>query len=259
MKLALDCIAGLLDRSASDDRSFPPTLLFEEGWMLRLVLNWFSTNETDGHDLSFDEDAEWFSEAHLPSTFLPRKRGDKHSEGYTHADGAIGHFRIGSTGQADLSLLQNATQFKVVEAKMFSKLSRGTTHAPRYNQAARNVGCIAEILRLADREPSEMRSIGFYVLAPREQIEQGVFKRQMTHSSIEETVKERVDNYDKPKTDWYDTWFLPTLRHIDLKCISWEDVAEYILSRDPTFGESLSEFYSHCLRFNRPQGAVTHR
>ena len=90
-------------------------------------------------------------------------------------------------------------------------------------------------------------------------IEQGVFKRQMTYGSIEETVKERVDNYDEPNTNWYEAWLRPTLRSIDLKCISWEDVTEYILSHDPTFGESLSEFYSHCLKFNRPQDAVTHR
>lgn len=227
--------------------------------MLRLVLDWFSSHKNNSHNFSFDEDAGWFSEAHLPSTFLPRYRGDKHSEGYTHADGVIGHFRIGSTGQADFLLLPDATQFKVVEAKMFSKLSRGTTHAPRYNQGARNVGCIAEILRLADRVPSDMRSLGFYVLAPKEQIEQGVFKQQMTHSAIEETVKERVNNYDEPKTDWYETWFLPTLSCIDVECISWEDVVDSIFSNDPAFGESLSEFYSHCLKFNRPQGAVTRR
>ena len=72
MKLALDRITGLLDRSAFDDRSFPPTLLFEEGWMLRLVLDWFSSHKNNSHNFSFDEDAGWFSEAHLPSTFLPR-------------------------------------------------------------------------------------------------------------------------------------------------------------------------------------------
>ncbi len=42
MDKALDCISELLRLAESDDRPFPRTLLFEEGWMLRLVLQWFT-------------------------------------------------------------------------------------------------------------------------------------------------------------------------------------------------------------------------
>ena len=221
--------------------------------MLRLVLEWFSSNRTSDHAFSFDADARWFSEALLASTFLPRYRGDKYAEGYTHADGVIGHFEIGIEAQANLSLLPDATSFKVVEAKMFSKLSKGTTHAPRYNQAARNVACMAEILRLADCKPSDLSALGFYVLAPKEQIEAGVFKGQIGRASVEKTVKDRVENYDQPKGEWFEAWFLPTLQSIKLKCISWEETTEFIGAHEPTYGHDLSEFYSHCLRFNRPQ------
>ncbi len=253
MKLALDNISALLRRAISDDPSFPPTLLFEEGWMMRLVLEWFSANRTVNHPLSFDETATWFSEARLASTFLPRYRGDTYAEGYTHADGVIGHFEIGRAGQADLSVLPDATELKVVEAKMFSKLSKGTTHAPRYNQAARNVACIAEILRLADRKPSKFQSLGFYVLAPKEQIDAGVFARFLTKQSLERVVRERVEDYADPKVDWFEDWFLPTMERIVAKCISWEDVTEFVAKHDPTFGQDLFEFYSHCLRYNRPR------
>lgn len=226
--------------------------------MLRLVLEWFSTNRNINHFLSFDETATWFSEARLASTFLPRRRGDKQAEGYTHADGVIGHFKIGSAGQSDLTVLRDATELKVVEAKMFSKLSKGTTHAPRYNQAARNVACIAEILQIAKRKPDELQSLGFYVLAPKEQIDAGVFGDQLEKQSLEEVVWERVDGYEVsgdevPKEVWFKECFLPTLERIETKCISWEDVTEFVATHDPAFGRDLKEFYSLCLRYNRPQ------
>ena len=253
MNLALDRITFLLSETASDKPCFPPTLLFEEGWMLRLVLDWFSSNRTEDHVLAFDKTARWFSEARLASTFLPRFRGDKHAEGYTHADGVLGHFSISPSGHAFLSVSPDATLLKVVEAKMFSKLSRGTTHAPRYNQAARNVACIAEILRRANRKPSELRSLGFYVLAPKEQIEDGVFRRELESESIKEIVGERVERYDKPKTEWFEDWFLPMLEHIQIGCISWEDIITYIQAVDAEFGQALSGFYVQCLKHNRPR------
>lgn len=252
MKSALDRIAFLLSETTTDKPCFPPTLLFEEGWMLRLVLDWFSSNPTEDHVLAFDENARWFSEARLASTFLPRFRGDKHAEGYTHADGVIGHFSISPSGHAYLSVSPDATLLKVVEAKMFSKLSRGTTHAPRYNQAARNVACIAEILRRANRKPSELRSLGFCVLAPKEQIEGGVFRGELESKSIEETVGERVESYDGPKTEWFEGWFLPTLEHIQIGCIGWEEVITFIQAVDPEFGQALAGFYAQCLKHNRP-------
>lgn len=254
MNLALETIFDNLKKAATDDRVFPPTLLFEEGWMMRLVLSWFHSQKPPGYELSFDSDARWYSEARLASTFLARYRGDKHAEGYTHADGVIGHFNIGDTGQADLSLAPDAKIFQVVEAKMFSHLSPGTTHARNYNQAARNVACMAELLRLTDQKPSDIGSLSFSVMAPKEQIDQGIFVRQMTYSSIEETVGDRVKNYDEPKSDWFDNWFMPTLESIRIKCISWEDIIEFITASDQSFGNDLSEFYVECLKYNRPKG-----
>lgn len=117
MSLAIDAITELFRRLESDAPPFPPTLLFEEGWMLRLVLHWFASTKTSDHDLSFASNSRWFSEARLASAFLSRHQGDKQAEGYTHADGVIGHFRIGETGRAELTLEADAQQFIVVEAK----------------------------------------------------------------------------------------------------------------------------------------------
>jgi hypothetical protein len=68
-------------RAASGGRPlFPPTLLYNEGWLLRLVLDWFSRHDVQGHPLSFRAWARWFSEALLPSAFLARHRGDRLAE-----------------------------------------------------------------------------------------------------------------------------------------------------------------------------------
>lgn len=138
-------IAELLSMSVGPGRVFPPTELYNEGWMLRLVLDWFSRTPDCNYELRFLDGSGWYSEALLPSAFLSRKRGDVLAESWTHADGVVGHFSIGENGAGDLSLKDGATQFVVVEAKMFSKLSAGVTNARYFNQAARNVACIAEI------------------------------------------------------------------------------------------------------------------
>ena len=241
----------MLGRSTSSDRVFPATLLFEEGWMLRLVLDWFAVHRTVDHPLAFDASARWFSEAILTPPFLPRYRGDPHGEGFTHADGAIGHFQIGSTGQANLSLDANSTMLKVTEAKMFSALSPGTTRVPGYNQAARNVACLAETVRLAGLDPTAMTDLGFFVLAPDQQIERGVFRDAMDSQSVEAVVRQRVDAYDEPKRDWFETSFLPVLRCIRLDCLSWESLVDFIGDHDPDFGADLKGYYASCLTYNQ--------
>ena len=77
MDTALNLIAHLVAQADADDPPFPRTLVFEEGWMLRLVVQWFSQSEVTDHELSFASGARWFSEGRLASVYLPRYRGDK--------------------------------------------------------------------------------------------------------------------------------------------------------------------------------------
>ena len=151
--MVFDRIRVLLESCSDEIPLFPPTLIYNEGWLLRLVLDWFSRNKIPNHPLNFQEDARWFSEALLPSAFLSRFRGDPLAENWTHADGVVGHFSIGDQGKADLSLRHDATQLLVLEAKMFSELSSGVTNAGYFNQAARNVACIAEVFHRVNMFP----------------------------------------------------------------------------------------------------------
>jgi hypothetical protein len=96
------------------------------------------------------------------------------------------------------------------------------------------------------------------VLAPHEQIALHVFRRELSIDSIREKVAHRVSEYDaspdrENKQQWLQHWFLPTLSHMKIECLSWEELIEAIATNDSRFGSELSKFYSECLKFNRIQ------
>jgi hypothetical protein len=140
----------------------------------------------------------------------------------------------------------------VIEAKMFSKLSSGVKNASYYNQAARNVACIADVLRRVDKKPMELSSLGFYFLAPKSQIDDGIFEQQMTRKHIKETVERRIKEYDVSKDDWRQNWFMPTIDNIDIQTVSWEEIITKIKETDLSSWQALNNFYNLCLQFNRP-------
>lgn len=244
----------MLDSLASDSPRFPPTILYNEGWLLRLSLDWFSKHEvSEHHPLAFSAGSCWFSEALLPSAFLPRQRGDKLAESWTHADGIVGNIKIANKAKAALQLQPDANDFVVLEAKIFSKLSSGVTNARFFDQAARNVACVAEVLRLAGRRPGDMTKLCFCVLAPKSQIDQGIFGKELDSTSIRKKVEQRVAMYDGEKRHWLDTWFVPTLERIKLECLSWEEINDLILRMDPENGKGMRNFYELALKFNRQE------
>lgn len=252
--MTIDRIAHLLEKSNTADRNFPPTDLYNEGWMLRLVLDWFSGNRNLKHELNFPVDARWYSEALLPSAFKASYRKDKLAESWTHADGVIGHFLIGEHAVGDLSLTKGASHLVVIEAKMFSKLSSGVKNAKYYNQAARNVACIAEVLERAKIIADQFDFIGFFVVAPKSQIDEGVFSEYMEKESIYNVVERRVSEYgeqNQKKISWFKNWFEPTLQQMRIRTISWKKIIDLIAEKDPISGAKIKDFYQKCLNYNQ--------
>lgn len=246
----LKTFLNLLSNINQDIPNFPPTILYNEGWLLRLVIDWFSESGVTDHPLSFPKDGHWFSEARLSSAFLPRFRGDPLAESHTNADGVIGHFTIGSRGKTDLALTPNATHFVVLEAKLYSGLSKGVAHAKYYDQAARNVACMAKVLSLANCKPQSFTQLGFYVLAPEDQIKSRTFSSHLDKQSIKAKVIRRILSYKGERDDWFKDWFKPTLEVIDIRSISWESILDIIIGRDSKIGGSLKKYYSRCLTLN---------
>ena len=97
-----------------------------------------------------------------------------------------------------------------------------------------------------------MDSVGFYVLAPKVQIEQGLFSEQLKKESIQAKVRQRVEAYEGKRDAWFEGAFQPLMEVIEIAEISWESVIEDIREADPKFGADLGEFYEDCLRFNGP-------
>ena len=242
-------IRALLERADGDSPVFPPTLLFNENWLLRIVLDWFSGHREVDSAVASWERAQWFSEALLPSAFLPRCRGDRLAESWTHADGVVGHFQIGSVGRGDLTLLQDARQFVVIEGKMLSRLSSGVKNVPYFDQAARNVACMAEVLRRGRRSPSMLGRLAFYVVAPEIQISRGAFPG-VNQESIRRKVQRRVREYQGERDEWHREWFSPTAEHIVVGCLSWESIIEEIGRIDAADAKAPRDFYGACLKYN---------
>jgi hypothetical protein len=230
----------------------PPTLFYNEGWMLRLIMDRFASMdpEDEAHPLAVPPGCRWYSEALIPSAFLAERRGDPHAESWSHADGVIGYFDVGKGAKGDLTLRSDARHFVVLEAKMFGKLSTGIKNARYYNQAARNVACIAELLKRAGRQAREFDVLAFYVLAPASQIESGFFGEYLTKTSLRGVVERRVKEYAGTRDEWFSEWFLPALERMDVKAISWEEVIDYLKGHDPD-ADRLEDFYGRCLEFNK--------
>jgi len=254
MKTATCEVQRIFESITAEAACIPGTLLYNEGWLLRLVLA-AGSKGSDCLPFRFEPTARWFSEALLYSAFLPRFRGDQLAESLTHADGVVGQFRFDAATKAGLTLAPACSQFVVCEAKIFSSLSAGTKRAPTFDQAARNVGCMAETLRQAGRSMSLYKSLGFFVLAPAAQIEAGVFSGQMSKDGIRSRLVQRVQMYDGQSNRfalqrWLGEWALPLVDRMELACCSWESVIDRVSATPAEYGASLGKFYQLCLKYN---------
>ena len=254
----LETIKVLLEELDTDKKHMPPTTLYNRGWLLRLVLYLFSKHHITGHSLTFIPGAEWYSEGQLASTFLPVYQGDELAESYTHADGVTGHIAVGKAGRGDIFLIEPFEQFIVLEAKLFDPLAGGIKRAPEFDQVARNVACMAEVVKRSGCSVEGFRSLGFYVLAPECQINSEVtFKKYIQKESVQQKVRQRVEAYRgrsdyEDKRKWFDQYFEPLIDKIDVSLISWEIIIDSISTYDREMGEKLLEFYNSCLKYNKP-------
>ena len=228
------------------DEKITPTFIYNEGWMLRLVLNWLSENREIKHELAFLENSDWFSEAALKTVFKANKRGDKLSETYTHADGVYGFIIPPDKGKGYVKLENDCKQFVVVEAKMFSKFSKGTKNAPTYNQAARIVACMCNIVN-----NQNVDNLAFYTFLPKDQIkDEKTFQKFTDKGNIKEEVGKRVEQYGE-MTKWYSDTFCPFLEKIQIKLVSWESILELVKNEDAETYTMLNSFYEKCIDHNQ--------
>lgn len=227
-------------RILSDHSVILPTEIYNEGWMLRLTIDWYFQRAQGDPMAFFDKGARWFSEGRLSSQFLPRWRGDPLAESHTNADGFLGHFDIAQ--RSEIRPRKDAKQLLVLEAKLASKLSSGTTKVPGYDQAARSVGCLAHIAGEAGISPQDLSTYGFFVVVPQKRI--GEFTALTTKESIRVKVSKRVSMYGNDKLDWLNETFLPHLEAMTVGTISWENLLDHMESHGA--GQEYRQFYDTC-------------
>lgn len=226
-----------------------PTLIYNEGWMLRLILQ---CAEEGLLPHTFPDVPYWYSEPQLYTAFK-QSRGKNLYETNTEADGVIGHFTL--KRKCGLVLKTGATHFEVIEAKMFSGLSADVKNAPGYDQAARTVACMAHTLYVNKIEPQSLKSFGFYLVAPREQIENRVFSESMQPETIRQKISDRISAYsDDIRNDlrvWEVDWVEPVVQQLSLRCLSWEDLCDEVIESNQEIGCEVRDFYEQCLTHNR--------
>ena len=239
-------IAGMLENCAGFYEHMPPTTFHNENWLLRVVLEASAKEESSVHPLGFSPNARWYTEGWLRPAFLPEPGGDRIGEGFTHADGTIGHFNVGGERGGEIVLRSEAEQFIVIEGKLGSPLSKGTTNAPGYDQAARNVACMANVIAAGGLAPSDFSSLAFFVIAPRVMIPHHGIDQLVGKDSIRSKVRRRVDMYNGARDAWFANAFEPLLEAITVEALAWEDVLETLSSSVFDY----RSFYSRCLQFN---------
>ena len=236
--------------------------VFNETWMLRLTLALlhdyegnFNIENKKNNILKGIQKAvrkRWVSEGGLHPAF---KR-----EGPTWADAVIGDIDLGhkmkreiivdTTNIVDVTD-EELTGIIVIEAKIGSKLKKGITHDDNYNQAARNIACLAKLVR--DQPQSKIRvsisNCGFVVLGPKEKVRawQGMSECnelfEPGSSTLLKQIKARSNN---------DPDFCGDVQKIlaNSSAISWEEVLDSMLCQCPSDDNLryLANFYKCTLK-----------
>lgn len=190
--MIVDAVSQILSRCSTPKTNICPTILYNEGWMTRLLVDASIQAQLNIPAINFGHIRHWYSEGLLSSPFLARSRRDHLAEGYTHADMALGDFYIDPSNQGNISI-QKGTDgiFGVIEAKMGSQLSAGTKNAPNYDQASRNLACIA--FNTLDTK----HRIFFAVAAPQTKIDEYGIKNTINLTGMVNKIAQRFEMYDR--------------------------------------------------------------
>lgn len=241
-----DLASSLLRQTINGDSPLKPSDFFCEGWLTALTIAVVKREGLDVPLFKVPPGAHWWCEAGLRSRFKPKKRSDKRGEGVTWVDGVIGHFDC--RRKRGIEIRRDATHLHVLEAKLNSPLSKKTSNASGYDQAARNVACIAHEVELAGGEPSRFATLRFTVVAPAKHREK--HQHLLTRTSIERKVLARIDNYAEPERqghlNWYTERFLPVMDRICVQFVTWEEVIHQVEQQAPELGCMLRAFYEQC-------------
>jgi len=248
-------------QAASEGRyHFSPVDLFNETWLMRLVLEWFAEHKEVSHPWAFLKGSDWYSEAILPSPFLPRHRRDVLAEGHVRVDAVIGQFEI-EPHAGLLRLNPGSNQFLVLLSTLKGQLVPGTTNVLWFDHIARTVAAMAKTISNAEINLGQLDRLGLYLVSSNKvPYAKRDFPSFAGKDHIATTLKRRVSlyrgtlSYDQLQ-EWTTNCFEPALSAMTLGSISWEEVIPFVCQRDPATVRQLPLFYKTYLDLNLRAGA----
>jgi len=230
-------IIDTIDNSV-DGNSIPnvnPTEIYNEGWMTRLLVYTSINQKLKINDfLDFSIIKNWSSEGLISSPFIDAR---KNREGYTHADMALGDFEINYSNRGQIEIRDEAKLFGIIEAKMRSNLSKGTTNAKDYNQASRNLACISY-------NANGNCKTFFAVVAPEAMIENHAIKEQIEPNKMLSQIRNRYTLSGLA----IDTDLLTRAAKSEIFVLSYEDWIDRLTGSDKEYAK---KFYDNCKKWNR--------
>ena len=222
-----------------------PTEIYNEGWMTRLLVYYSIQDKLTINSIDFSKITNWCSEAVISSPFLQRYRGDKLAEGFTHADMTIGDFTVDFVNRGEIKIKKTAKLFGIIEAKMGSNLSKGTKNAPDYNQASRNLACIA-----SKTFHIENCKTFFSIAAPENRIEYHEIRKQIDLQNIISQIEKRFHEYPSSfRQEKNMDRILKKAAKTEIWHISYEEWIKRFTK--PESISQLSDFYEKAKKWNR--------
>ena len=236
----MERIKEIINSIESANPNVNPTVIYNEGWMSRLLVLCSQKEKLKLESFDFSAISSWTSEVLISSPFISAKN---YREGYTHADIAIGDFLVDFSNRGEIKINSDAKFFGIIEAKMGSNLSKGTKHATNYNQASRNLVCIAH-----NTKP-DCKTF-FYVVAPELKIKKHKIEAQIELNVIKNQVNERFESH-KSEVDIYslkDT-IIENIENCEIRAISYEDwISQF---NNTSIKNELNIFYEKAKKWNK--------
>jgi hypothetical protein len=230
-------------KSIETQKSFVnPTVIYNEGWMTRLLVYSSIQEKINLESIDFSTISNWTSEALISSPFINAQNS---REGYTHADIAIGDFTVDYLSRGEIKIKEDASLFGIIEAKMGSNLSKGTTHAKKYNQASRNLVCIAH-----NTLNKPVCKTFFYVVAPESTIKLHKIEAQIELDAIKDQVNDRFVLH-KSEIAIYTLRekILAKIESCEIKAITYEEwISQFTQT---SINNELENFYKKAIKWNR--------
>ncbi|WP_298327427.1 hypothetical protein [uncultured Dokdonia sp.] len=238
----MDAISEIIKTMNNTSSSVNPTAIYNEGWMTRMLMYYSVKEKLNFKGIDFTNKG-WTSEALISSPFVSAK---SNREGYTHPDIAIGDFKIDYSVSGKLDI-KDANEFGIIEAKMKSPLSRGTKNAKDFNQASRNVACIAH-------NTTEECNTFFYIVLP--ESKRNHKKRDGTtiidlvnRDTIRKQITERIKSHNNTNQDQLDDNLIERAKQCKVDVFTYEEWIKAF--NDIKIKEELNEFYNNCKIHNK--------